>query len=1455
MSILNSYRIILQKQLITLLFFVTLAMFLSACGSSQPKLPSNNNTHEITLSIPALGNGITPQGIPFDDEDNPVVQHVKVDIINTGGTVQTSLSLSPSSPSKTIEILQGTYIFKAKGFDQNSSTKTWLAYGETSQGITAETTVSLPLFSLIDSALLSPSAPISEIIPGQSLDLILSVVTPLFTANVPLANFEVDYSTPDGSIKTSSKRGVRFDVSSTPSSDVFNATTTVTGWQIVDGSAIANGNVTGSFSRPFAGGSSSGNGTFITDLEQPTLSVNTVANANAGTPITLSGSADDNMGLDRIQIYDGVVLIASSHSEDNQDPTVSNIGFTDLNWSTIWIPDNAQTYNLTVTAIDSSGNQREKNLRISVGTGSGGSTPTPPSNIVATPQLGSIELNWQDNSDNETGFAIFREQLGSALKTVALTQIATVDADTTTYTDIKVNENESYTYAVAALQEGSSPPTPTPQSNPPVQPDPPLRGACDTTPTPTDSDGDGLSDADEIAGWTVFIDQSGQNDVVQRVVTSNPNIGDSDNDKVCDFAEKLSGTDPNSSDTDGDTLTDFDEINIWASSPTNVDSDGDATERGQVPFNNALRDGSEVVIYKTSPTTNDSDGDGISDYKEIIELGNNFEPLIANIPQLEMYFTSDPVVDLDITLTSNNTVAKTISTTLEQGSESSLSTTDSSSHEVTAEASFTFGQEYEVSASASLTDFGVSSSVTTSWEASVTAGYTYNNATSTTETAVQNSREAYSDALEESRTEGQEISGGKLTVTVKLENVSDISLNLGDLEISALIRNPNKPSEFRPLTTLLLSVPIQAGGIGMAPGDSTGNLIATGNLTAQQALDVLADPNSLSLEISNVTLSYQNPDNRSPRALLDFAFLKQETNAKTAFVQVDFGNGTVIRERIATNVNRENGNIVGVPMSQVMEILGLTYVTATSSANGLSAEVLASVDDPNRNTPLSNNSGLNYAWVVVGDTTNTYPAGTSFEDIVLLGGDALYLIYAKDEDKDTLFAREEYFYGTSDTNPDSDNDTLTDGFEIKEGWQAFIRSGNLVPPVSPYNDNSQVFSDPTRTDIDGDGLNDAQERNAGTDPNNPDTDGDDFCDGDGLGTTNFACPNDADPDPLDPSKTGNAPPVIDTFSLQSDGLLSTVIASASDANDNIVEVVVDWGDGNTSNLTENTVGFNGFNNIRLEHIYSNLGTFTVTLTVRDDRSESVSQSINTDSATPRSGLLAEYLFTNISSSNTGVTDSSSNGNDGHVKSFFDNSGGCVFNVADRFGFAKRALNFWSGDVPWDGGCGLDYEISVSLPHLALDDELTLTFWLDPGSNGWLIGQTDANDPFNESKQWMSVNSGVFKLRSHNGNILELNLPSALSNTWTFYAITVTRNGNTTTTKIYSAPYQGTLSRNPSVEESGNGDYSNPSSTDGIYIGGLPNTQSGDFYRGLVDNIRIFDRGLSYGEILALFITD
>ena len=73
----------------------------------------------------------------------------------------------------------------------------------------------------------------------------------------------------------------------------------------------------------------------------------------------------------------------------------------------------------------------------------------PPTNLTATAGAGGITLNWQDNSNNEDMFSIYRKE-GSG----SFTLIRSVSANTTTYTDATAEGGKTYTYYVVAVKVG-----------------------------------------------------------------------------------------------------------------------------------------------------------------------------------------------------------------------------------------------------------------------------------------------------------------------------------------------------------------------------------------------------------------------------------------------------------------------------------------------------------------------------------------------------------------------------------------------------------------------------------------------------------------------------------------------------------------------------------------------------------------------------------------------------------------------------------------------------------------------------------------------------------------------------------------------------------------------------------------------------------------------------------------
>jgi hypothetical protein len=963
---------------------------------------------------------------------------------------------------------------------------------------------------------------------------------------------------------------------------------------------------------------------------------------------------------------------------------------------------------------------------------------------------------------------------------LAVTQ-ASLDAQKTKVTLTTATQSAvQYTLKVSGVRDG--------KGNP-IDPAADSKTFNGTAPAAGDSDGDGLSDADEVSGWEVQVRQ-GDGSFAKRAVTSDPGKPDTDGDGLSDKEERSNFTDPRSSDTDQDGLGDFDEFKKWASSPTDVDSDSDA--KG----NSSLFDGNEIKLHGTSPTLADTDGDKISDYDEIIVRGGAYNPLIANVPQLELSLEGATDLSVNVKYNDASNTQYTRSTSLEQGTSTSTSSTDTQTRRVEASVSATVGAELSAGTE------GVSTTVSAS--VTVSAGFSNENTRSYTRESTRNSQQRQEDILSEGSVSGRTIDNGRIGLGLRVKNAGDVSFKLEDLVITALFRDPSDPTRFKTITSLTPAIP--AGGVTLSGGNQTGVLDARDvSIPADQALEIMAHPNNLFFQFSSYNLTDQEGRN--------FEFLREVTLAQTALVVIDYGNGHVIRARVATNVERQGGKIVGVTMKKVLDdILELPFATEARSDG---TKVLTSLFDKQAGANITRNPQERALWAVVGSSGLSIPSGTNFEDILLKPKTEIHLLYVQDRDDDGLFASEEYYYNTRDDTPDFDGDGLKDGEEVKGGWTV------AVVGKAPR----KVFPNPTVADFDGDGLNDGQEKQRGTDPFKADTDGDTTAD-------------DKDPAPLDPSITGNRPPVIDSFSASISGFVATVTASVSDPDANLSKVEIDWGDG-----SPRTTLTSGFAAINRSYKYGAAGTYTIRLTATDASSVSVSQQSTVQASVPRDGLLGEYLF------NGNANDTSGNNKNGSI-----NNVACVQPAANRSGLANKAYEFNNGSGVGCGDSSGVYGL-ISTANLGHGSSFSYSVWIRPINNNdqWIIGQNSSNG----AQPWAALVVGNPNLIGGSGSKVSFVLTGSgptlavadsanvSTGAWTHYVVTVASSGGQTTVKLYRNGVQVATA-------TGSGSYTNPSSTNNFLMGNASSSSTNAVFRGLMDDVRVYNRALSDGEIQALY---
>lgn len=987
-----------------------------------------------------------------------------------------------------------------------------------------------------------------------------------------------------------------------------------------------------------------------------------------------------------------------------------------------------------------------------------------------------------------------------------------------------------------------------------------------------DSDGDGVSDVDEAVGYEILIDLLGlgtedprwRDTLTRRQVASDRFLSDSDGDGLDDLTERLLRTDPQAADTDLDGLTDAQEVLRFASTPTSVDSDGDARgpDRLLTP-QPSFFDGRELTLFGTSPALADTDGDSRTDFTEANQ--NLTPPLVADVPQVAVELVGDVNLALDFTSTVTDETRTSQATLMGQTDTTGTSDTDSRTSR------WAIGTSATVMAGVrSGFPGGVSASVSASF--TVSGEYSQQTATSFTESSSTSTQEQFQSSQETAVQNSETITGGTIGVGLQIRNVGTLAFTLDNLLVTALVRDPADRQEFQAVATLVPQLPEGSVTLGPFNGETGVLQVVAQNVNVGLVESLMADPSGLHLDVA--TFDLEDAGGR------DFAFLAEVTNARTALVTLDFGNGDVERYRVATLVERNpDGSGAGIRMEDVLTgVLDIPFATeprtgSTDPEFPDGVRLLTRVRDVETRIDPDPDAFANSYWAVLSpDPSLTgapgIPFTTDFADIVLRSRDTISLAYVSDADRDGLFAREEFLYGTTDEPRDLDGDGtigpadrertfdfdldgLGDFFEVRTGWDVTVNG--LA--------RRQVFSDPTREDVDADGVDDAAEFRGrdgcgphdpadpsrpdpacggladsgdATDPNNPDTDRDGQRD-------------DLDDDPLDNFNPG---PNLDlAFDLNTSQVL-TVSGRVSDPLDGIASLTIDWGDGTPPAVLPSG---SDFDNVSVVHQYLDTGTFVVVVTATDDRpfpgvpgTSQITRSFVVDfPGDPR----ALYFFDDGS-----VADLSGNGFNGDAPNVF------TVPTPDRFGRANRAYCFDQTQVIDGSPCA-----EIRLPSIPLGAQLTLAAWTlrGNGNDGHILGQLGF------ARLYLTGGRVAFEIEDGiNGRTEVIDpvappvqqvsdpdscLAASAESDWTFYVATVADDGTATTVTLYRGSGGGGAATVVDSAVVPGATFSNPDPSGRLWIGGSGEEcdTGSQGYAGRVDDVRVFDRALSMAEINAL----
>ncbi len=444
----------------------------------------------------------------------------------------------------------------------------------------------------------------------------------------------------------------------------------------------------------------------------------------------------------------------------------------------------------------------------------------------------------------------------------------------------------------------------------------------------TDTDGDGRTDVEErILGYRLKVDFYGLGLDADHLIAFNTNSDpldpDTDDDGLNDNEEFLAKSNPRDKDTDGDGLWDGEERKRWLTSPISIDSDGDAriadpsTGRSTIPPISALFDGEElftpaqlamnpanrgeIKLNATSPTLRDTDGDSVSDRDELDTPVRT--PLLADMPQLAFEIVDNVDVRLDVQYAEQQGRTTSFATSFTTGESSSVSGSQGE----------TVSESVKAGGSIGISEDGLQ----LGFSAEVTAGYERSWET-TTSSAVE-SAQTLERVEQNARTLTETASTGSITAGIKVTNLGNITVQVVDLAYTvrqwiadnALTPAAGATGAYRAFAALAPNI---GPGLTLAPGGNSGVLLATDTgLNGDRVRALLARPDALQIESAVFELVNDQG--------INFAFIDEVTQAQTARVSIDFGDGRLEEYRVATNVDRgPDSSLRGITMARVMDL-------------------------------------------------------------------------------------------------------------------------------------------------------------------------------------------------------------------------------------------------------------------------------------------------------------------------------------------------------------------------------------------------------------------------------------------------------------------------------------------------------------------------------------------------------
>ena len=563
-------------------------------------------------------------------------------------------------------------------------------------------------------------------------------------------------------------------------------------------------------------------------------------------------------------------------------------------------------------------------------------------------------------------------------------------------------------------------------------------------------------------------------------VASDPATADTDEDGLEDGDEYMLRTHPRSDDTDADTLSDYEEWLVYRSNPTMQDTDGDG-----------LTEPTEL-FFGTSTLLADTDGDLLSDRDEIFDHQRN--PRIADLPGLDIEIGEVSIqIDVRSTFTDQfgreTSSTRSTSSTLERSATSEWSVATSASVTASLQTNVGFEAGFEGASPTAKLSSGFTGAVSTEATFATTAG------------GSQASNRAFSNSTELGRTDSatstveRTTEGAQVQVTLTLSVTTAIAMTVRNLEATLLQRDATDRSRYVAVATLLPArAPLEVT-LGPAAPTRGPFIFRSSEVFPARAEELMRDPSALFVRISNFDLVDELGRN--------FTFASQTVAERSGAFVIDYGNGTEERWSVAlpSTFDPVTGRPVGLsiedalrvvgldrwpgedvnlndpaaPRSNSPEILGTYGMQQVDFGGPRPVRILTRVRDVQNSVDLNDPTRTRTQgafWAVFSDDPAFDPTA-DFTALHFGPGPTWTLAFVQDQDGDGVCSLEEAGHGSSDQLADTDNDGLTDFFEIR-GWDPQTQEVWRVFTDRRFG-GYKAYAFPGETDGDGDGLSDLEE--------------------------------------------------------------------------------------------------------------------------------------------------------------------------------------------------------------------------------------------------------------------------------------------------------------------------------------------------------------------------------------------